>query len=197
MVANRSRGMGWLLPLLLVVAIVAQNFLSVRILQELATMREQMAGLMKTVVSASAPGGARVPGSLAPGTAAPAFAFPDTSGAERALAEFAGRKVLLVFSSPTCRFCAEFYPVLKTFAEEPGSELVEVLVLQIHSTPEQNRSLREERDLPFEILAASAEVFMAYQVPGTPFSVLVDESGRVAKAGTINTIEQLNHFTGS
>lgn len=195
MVADRTRGMGWLLPVLLVVAVVAQNFLSVKILQELATVREQMAGLMKTVVAASAPGGARAPGSLAPGASAPAFAFPDTSGEERTLAEFAGRKVLLVFSSPTCRFCAEFYPILKTFAEEPGAEPVEVVVLQIHSTPEQNRSLRKERGLPFEILAASAEVFMAYQVPGTPFSVLVDESGRVVKTGTVNTIEQLNHFT--
>lgn len=194
---NRPSRSAWILPLLLVVAVVAQNFLSVRILQRMETMNGQMEGLMKTVVAASAPGGAPPVGTLEPGTPAPAFAFPDTLGEDRSLADFAGERLLLVFSSPTCRYCAEFYPVLKAYSEEGDDASVPVVLLQIGSTPEENRSLREERGLPFEILAASADVFRAYEVPGTPFSVLLDESGMVVKTGTLNTLDQLRRFVTS
>jgi methylamine dehydrogenase accessory protein MauD len=197
MSTDRVRNVGWLLPLLLVVAVIAQNLLSVRILQQLAAVNAQMEGLMKTVVAASAPGGGLPLAELEPGTPAPAFAYQDTRGEERSLADYSGGPVLLVFSSPTCHYCSEFYPVLKTYAEESSGDPVRIVVLQIESTPEQNRSLREEKGLPFEVLAASADVFMDYEVPGTPYSVLLDESGKVVKSGSLNTLEQLRRFVTS
>jgi len=44
------------------------------------------------------------------GTEAPDFALPDTNGATVSLADFAGQRVLLVFSSTHCSACTEMYP---------------------------------------------------------------------------------------
>jgi len=54
---------------------------------------------------------------LAVGTQFPPLALPNVDGATTTLEDFAGRKILLVFSSTTCPACAEMYPHLQIFSE--------------------------------------------------------------------------------
>src|SRR5215470_10821860 len=47
----------------------------------------------------------QLPRSLPIGSIAPDFELPDLSGASRSLAQFRGRRVLLIFLSPQCGYC--------------------------------------------------------------------------------------------
>ena len=49
---------------------------------------------------------------LAKGTAAPAFRLPMLDGSETALSDYAGRRLLLVFSDPACAPCTALLPKL-------------------------------------------------------------------------------------
>src|SRR5207249_5673638 len=76
--------------------------------------------------SASQPESARptLPTSLTPGMPAPAFELPDLSGARTSLAQFRGRRVLLVFFNPDCVFCEQMAPGLSALPlEDPGVAL--------------------------------------------------------------------------
>jgi hypothetical protein len=75
-----------------------------------------------------------------------------------------GARRLVVFSSPTCPVCRELAPAIPSAARAAG---VEALV--VHD-PEAER---------------------AWDVPGTPFVVVLDELGVVRAKGTVNNLEQL------
>ncbi|MEA3339203.1 MAG: redoxin domain-containing protein, partial [Chloroflexota bacterium] len=133
----------------------------------------------------------RGPQGLEIGTEAPAFTLPDTTGQMVALGDFAGQKVLLVFSSMKCPACAEVWPHLKTFGERVGD--VQVVMIS-HGTVEENRQLMEDQGFDFPILPILTwddGVFKDYQVPGTPFFYVIDGEGVIAKAGFAGTLEQL------
>ncbi|HAL61465.1 MAG TPA: hypothetical protein DCP08_03550 [Chloroflexi bacterium] len=83
------------------------------------------------------------------GTEAPAFTLPDATGQMVSLGDFAGQKVLLVFSSTQCPACAEVWPHLKTFSER--GEDVQIVMISLGS-PEENRQLVEEQGFGFPVL---------------------------------------------
>lgn len=110
---------------------------------------------------------------LQAGTAAPAFALSDTAGTTVSLRDFAGRRVLLVFASPRCPPCVAMYPHLEAFGE--GRADVQVVMVSRGSV-EENRRLAEEQGFEFPVLTWEDGVAEAYQVPGTPFFYVVDET---------------------
>ncbi len=124
---------------------------------------------------------------LAVGAEAPDFGLSDTDGAEVTLGDFAGRKVLLVFSSISCPACSELYPHLEAFSEV--REEVQVVMIS-RGSAEGNRQLLEEQGFDFPVLAWDDGVIQAYQVPGTPFCYVIEE-GVVVNKGFANTQEQL------
>jgi hypothetical protein len=75
-----------------------------------------------------------------------------------------GRGRLVLFSSPTCIVCREVAPGLPAAARAGG------LVPQVVHDPEAER---------------------AFDVPGTPFLLVLDELGIVRAKGTVNTLEQM------
>jgi len=136
----------------------------------------------------------RGPQGLEIGTEAPAFTLPDAAGQMVALGDFAGQKVLLVFSSMKCPACAEVWPHLKTFNER--EEDIRVVMIS-HGTVEENRQLMEEQGFDFPVLAGDDAIARDYQVPGTPFFYVIDGDGVIANAGFAGTLEQLEALVES
>lgn len=81
-----------------------------------------------------------------------------------------GAPRLVLFSSPSCPICAEVAPGVPVAATTAG------LVPQIVHDP------------------AAEE---AYDVPGTPFIVVMDELGIVRAKGTVNNLEQVEGLVDS
>jgi hypothetical protein len=76
----------------------------------------------------------------------------------------AGPKRLVLFSSPTCIVCREVAPAIPAAAQAGG---LQSLVLH------------------------DPDVERTFEVPGTPFLLVLDELGVVRAKGTVNTLEQV------
>lgn len=97
------------------------------------------------------------------GEALPPVDARDADGASVVLGG-AGRKRLILFSSPTCIVCREVAPAV------PAAARTADLLPQIVHDPDAERT---------------------FDVPGTPFILVLDELGIVRAKGTVNTLEQV------
>jgi len=97
------------------------------------------------------------------GEALPPVAARDPDGAPIVIGG-AGVPRLVMFSSPTCIVCREVAPAV------PAAARAAALQPQIVHDPDAER---------------------AFDVPGTPFVVVLDELGVVHAKGTVNTMEQV------
>lgn len=93
---------------------------------------------------------------------------------------------LLLFVSAGCRMCAEVAPGLKAAARAGG--LMPYLIAENEHGNEHDRlglSRYGARTVH------STEIFSSYEVPGTPFAVVLDSYGIVRAKGTVNNLEQM------
>jgi hypothetical protein len=97
------------------------------------------------------------------GEAPPPMPGTDASGS-RVLVGGPGPRRLVLFSSPTCPVCAEVAPGIGVAAS-----LVRMTPMVLHDP----------------------DVERAYDVPGTPFVLVMDELGIVRAKGTVNNLEQV------
>jgi peroxiredoxin len=122
------------------------------------------------------------------GTKAPDFTLPDSGGKPVSLADFKGRKVLLIFypgdDTPVCT--AQLCDYRNNVAEftERG-----ITVLGISSdSPDSHRRFAEKHELPFQLLsdgtksAAKAYDALGFLGMSQRAYVLVDEEGTVLLA---------------
>jgi hypothetical protein len=72
-----------------------------------------------------------------------------------------------VFSSATCPICEALEPAVRLVGREPG------IAVQVFDE------------------AQDADVWQALSIPGSPYAVVLDESGVVVSKGTFNTLAQL------
>jgi len=114
---------------------------------------------------------------LPPGVAAPAFSLPTVDGRTVALADYAGRRLLLVFSDPECGPCMELLPRLDAAARATD---VPVLVISRGSADANRRKLADARATLTVALQAHWEISRLYAKFSTPIAYLVDEQGRIA-----------------
>jgi peroxiredoxin len=116
---------------------------------------------------------------LPAGTPAPAFRLPLLHGGELSLAEYRGRKVLLVFSDPHCGPCDQLAPQLEQLARRtPG---LQVLMVS-RGDLEANRAKAAQHGLTFPIvLQQQWEISREYGKFVTPIGYLIDEEGIIAK----------------
>lgn len=113
------------------------------------------------------------------GSVAPEFELPDLLGARQTLAEFRGRRVLLIFFSPGCGFCVKMAPDLAALPVD-GSNGRPVPLVVTTGEIERNRQLIEEHGIRCPVLVQEKmEVMATYQVPGTPAGYLIDEQGAI------------------
>jgi peroxiredoxin len=115
---------------------------------------------------------------LTAGTAAPAFSLPRIDGGTLSLADYQGRRVLLVFSDPDCAPCNRLAPEL----EQLHQDLTGLDVLMVsRGTLGANRARAEELGLTFPIaLQRHWDVSRDYGMFATPIAYLIDERSLLA-----------------
>ena len=154
----------------------------------------QVQGAVLAALAASPAGATMQDVGLEVGTPAPAFILPNLDGAPISPADFAGRRVLLIFSSVSCPACTEMYPHLRDFSE--AHRQVQVVMVSRGAAGE-NRALVEGQGFAFPVLTWEDGVAQAYGVPGTPFCYVVDEAGVIVGKGFANTRAQLEALVES
>jgi methylamine dehydrogenase accessory protein MauD len=125
---------------------------------------------------------------LKPGKKAPAFTLPSADGKEVSLHDFAGRKVLLVFTQSGCSPCKAIIPELNRLG--PAEQ---VLVIN-NGDPEGTRKWSREVAARFPVLAQEKfGVSRKYEVFATPFAFLIDEKGIIASKGIISNRKHIRY----
>jgi peroxiredoxin len=120
---------------------------------------------------------------LPAGTPAPNFRLPLLHGGELSLAEYQGRKVLLVFSDPNCGPCDQLAPQLERQSRASGD--VQVLMLS-RGELEANRAKAGQHGLTFPILLQRQwEISRDYGMFATPVAYLIDEEGIIAREAAV------------
>jgi peroxiredoxin len=115
---------------------------------------------------------------LKAGTTAPDFRLPRIDGGELSLAEFRGRRVLLVFSDPECGPCDELAPRLQQIHSQRSD--LQVLMVSRRDI-ESNRTKATRLGLRFPIVVQKQwEISLKYAMFATPIGYLIDEQGTIA-----------------
>ncbi|MGH9410372.1 MAG: peroxiredoxin family protein [Vicinamibacterales bacterium] len=115
---------------------------------------------------------------LAPGTPAPPFALPTVDGEIITLNEYAGRRVLLVFSEPGRGACGELAPRLERLSRQASG--IQVLMVSRGDRDSNRRNIAEHRLTFPVVLQAHWEISNAYGTFATPMAYAIDERGRIA-----------------
>ena len=122
-----------------------------------------------------------LPESVPVGSTLEDFVLPDSSGSSVSLADFRGRRVLLVNWNPDCGFCDLIAPELsdaQPALRKAGTELV----LVSYGDAEHNRRFSAEHGLECRLLLQDEQRQASFfRAVGTPVAYLLDEQGRVAE----------------
>lgn len=115
------------------------------------------------------------------GTVAPTFALEDVSGKEVSLADYAGRRVLLVFSDPHCGPCNSLIPQLVRAHEQDTAEALAIVMVS-RGSPAENRTKIAEHGISFPVLIQPGwSVSREYGIFATPSAFLIREDGVIGK----------------
>lgn len=97
-----------------------------------------------------------------------------------------GEAQLVLFVSPGCMVCEQVTPSLRAVARM--GELVPYVLtdLDIHETRRAYAS--KEVGAP---VASARELTQSWDIPGTPYVVILDDTGVVRGKGTVNNLEQM------
>ena len=146
-----------------------------RMLVRLEALEQRLAQLRGAPVPA--PGG---PQGLPVGSPAPPFELPDLAGDRKSLADFRGKKLLLIFFNPRCGFCARMAPDLAALPAD-GANGKPVPLVVTTGEAEENRKLVAEHGIRCPVLLQEGmEIASQYQCNGTPMGYLIDEQGNIA-----------------
>lgn len=125
---------------------------------------------------------------LKAGKKAPDFTLPSASGGEISLHDFAGRKVLLVFTQSGCGPCHEMAPEFNR-VQAKGEH--QVLVVN-NGEPDETRQWVAEIDARFPVLMQEKfSLSKRYEIFATPFAFLIDERGVIASSGIVGSAQYL------
>jgi methylamine dehydrogenase accessory protein MauD len=110
------------------------------------------------------------------GKRAPQIELPDLNGSPVSLTYFRGDQVVVLFWDPECGFCREMLPDLRSWEDNPSRETPKMLIVS-SGTEEANREMGLSSPV---LLDENLVVGRAFDAPGTPSAVLIDEQGQIA-----------------
>jgi methylamine dehydrogenase accessory protein MauD len=113
-------------------------------------------------------------------------------GGERTAIGGPGDGRLLLFVSPGCLVCESVLPGLEPVAAAAGMTPIVIVELD----PEEARVAFSPRSARVPVIAG-VEVVRAYDVPGTPYVVVLDAGGVVRAKGTPNSLEEMEGLVDS
>lgn len=124
------------------------------------------------------------------GKKAPDFTLPSAAGDQVSLGDFAGRKVLLVFTQSGCGPCHDIAPELNRLH---GKGQHQVLVVN-NGEGKDTREWADETKAQFPVLAQEKwSISKRYEVYATPFAFLIDEQGVIASKGIAGSAQYLGY----
>lgn len=99
------------------------------------------------------------------------------------------RSQLLFFAAPDCPVCKSLLPVVRSAARAEASWL-DVVLASDGNEPAQRRMIMDQglAGIPFVLSEALGR---AFGVAKLPYAVLIDETGKVASLGLVNSREHL------
>jgi methylamine dehydrogenase accessory protein MauD len=166
----------WLLVLFL-------SFLLLGTLRSLGLVRWRMEQLEATTPSRLGRCGLKI------GKKAPDFTLPSLAGTEVALHDFAGRKVLLVFTQSGCGPCETILPELNRLMRRG----VQVLVVN-KGELDATRKWTTELGLHFPVRVQNGlDISKKYEVFATPFAFLINEQGVIASKGIVSSSQHIRY----
>jgi methylamine dehydrogenase accessory protein MauD len=100
-----------------------------------------------------------------------------------------GKSKLLFFVSPTCPVCKTLLPVVKS-ADKSEKDWLDVILASDGENNDHNAYINEHQLEKFTYI--SSEILgRSYGVSKLPYAVLIDEQGKIASMGIINSREHL------
>lgn len=123
---------------------------------------------------------------IARGATPPAVTIEDLDGKPVDLAQYVGKKPVLVeFWATWCPICAELFPKIQAAHARYGDRVQFLVVaVAVNETPRSIKSHLTSHPLPFPVLwDTNGNAVRAFQAPGTSFVVLLDGKGKVAYTG--------------
>lgn len=128
---------------------------------------------------------------LAVGAASPVLPVTSLEGVSLQVGQPAdGKSQLLFFLSPDCPVCNELTPALKSAARAESDWLQ--VVLASDGEEQDHRAYVERKGLQQFPYVVSELLGKTFGVSKLPYAVLVDEQGRIASMGIINSREHLD-----
>jgi methylamine dehydrogenase accessory protein MauD len=142
-----------------------------------------------------APAGALMTGGPAVGTQSPRILARRLDGSQMAVGDPlpAGQSQLLLFISSDCPICKKVIPLAKSVARSEGLDLVFVG----DAAPAEQQKLVAAMQLQEFPFLNGPEVGTTYQIGRLPYGVLLDDQGRIAAKGLVNTREHLESLVVS
>ena len=110
------------------------------------------------------------------GKPAPQIELPDLEGAPLSLTSFRGDQVVVLFWEPECGFCREMLQDLRAWEDNSPKETPKLFVVS-SGTEKANREMGLSSPV---VLDENLVVGRAFDAPGTPSAVLIDEQGKIA-----------------
>lgn len=124
---------------------------------------------------------------IALGARAPAVVVNDIDGKPVNLADYIGKKpILLEFWATWCTVCEELLPKVKAAHAAYGDKVIFLGVnVTVNQTPERVRRWIASNNPPYRTLYDDKGVSTrAYEAPVTSYIVIIDSAGKVAYTGT-------------
>jgi len=125
------------------------------------------------------------------GDIAPEMSLKAVDGASVSVGGARAQSQLLFFLSPDCPVCKTLLPILKSMSKAEKDWLTLVLASD-GDTEEKHRAFRTAEKLEDFPYVLSEALGRLYGVGKLPYAVLIDESGKVASMGLINSREHLD-----
>ncbi len=121
---------------------------------------------------------------LAPGKEAPALAFADTSGTIRELKNLRGKVVLIDFWASWCGPCRRENPNVVRLYDKYNKDGFEIYSVSLDNNAQKWKYAIEKDNLKWEnhvsdLKGWKSEAGQAYGVSSIPFTVLIDQEGKV------------------
>ena len=153
--------------------------------------------LLPILIAALALGAAQAWAQAAVGAAAPGFTLTDTKGAAHALADFAGKPVVLEWTNPDCPFVKKHYGAKNMQALQAKYVAQGAVWLSVCSSApgkqghypadEWNRILAEQGSAATALLLdPDGQVGRAYGAKSTPHLFVIDAAGTLVYDGAID-----------
>jgi peroxiredoxin len=182
-------------PILLKTVVVLLSLILISLWLVLYQLVKQQGRMMLRLDALEGHGGAAVrgvqigPRGVGIGREFEPFSLPGLDGRTVSLADFRGKRVLVVNWSPQCGFCDLIAPELAKLQADLGGRGVRLLLVS-SGDADSNRKLVEEHGLSCPVLLLNgSKPPKPFEDMGTPAAYLLDERGKVARPVAVGSNE--------